>query len=155
MGVRDFVESKMTVTHAMLAAVYALLAADIFLREGPILGDYMTDLIAMAIFLVVLYINRKLDKGHDELMAEIKNAQSYADGYRLARDQTVPSWIREQVNLVIKDLRKHTDDKSVDRPGEHEGSDEGIGHDSGETTSDSGRVPEVDSTGVHGLERLQ
>ncbi|GAH11368.1 unnamed protein product, partial [marine sediment metagenome] len=70
-------ESQMSLTRALLGATYGILIADIFIQQGPVMGDYLTDLMAMVLFLVMLYINRKLDSGHDELMAEIKNTQSF------------------------------------------------------------------------------
>lgn len=139
----------------MLGATYGILIADIFIREGPVMGSYEADLIAMTLFLGMLYINRKLDKGHDELMLEIQNSKMFQEGYATARRFDEDMQTSDMIASIRSAVKEEFNDQSVDRPGEHEGLGEGSGLDTRETTSDSGRKPEVDSTGVHGLERLQ
>lgn len=128
----------MSLTRAMLGATYGILIADIFIREGPVMGSYEADLIAMGLFLGMLYINRKLDKGHDEVILEIRENGGLT-----------------QFRKLLGMLKEVSDAESMDRPGEQEGSDTDIGQDSGTTTGDSGVEPETDPSGLHGLERIQ
>lgn len=77
MGIRDFVESKMTPTHFGMSVMLIVVTADIINRKGPVLGTYHMDVVLIGVMVIFVWLNKKQDHQHHELKAGFTENMAY------------------------------------------------------------------------------